>query len=146
MATLANPLFTYYVLTALVLVALLLFLWSYSGVVRGRTKTAVNPEDGRRFGAELVAHDPPEVARVLRAHRNAEAMIYPFLLIGLVFVCVGGGTRMGASLFALFVAARLAHAVVYLLGKQPWRTICFIVSGLATIVMMADIAAILIRR
>src|SRR6266496_6840269 len=106
---LSNPLFAYYVMTALALVMLLLFLWAYSGVVRGRTGTAVNDEDGRRFRAKVLPLDPPEVARVLRAHRNAEAAIYPFLFLGFVFVCVGGDVRMGRVLFALFVAARLAH-------------------------------------
>src|SRR3954465_9391109 len=139
MATLANPLFTYYVLTALVLVALLLFLWSYSGVVRGRTKTAVNPEDGRRFGAELVAHDPPEVARVLRAHRNAEANIYPFLFLGLLYVLAGGEAGPAKIFFGLFTAFRLLHSVVYLAGKQPWRTITFVLGGLTTVGLLGDV-------
>ena len=40
---------------------------------------AINPEDGVRYGAPVSELDPPAVARLLRAHRNAEATIYPFL-------------------------------------------------------------------
>src|SRR6266545_3369674 len=85
-------------------------------------------------------------ARVLRAHRNAEAAIYPFLFLGFVFVCVGGDVRMGRVLFALFVAARLAHAACYLGGRQPWRTVSFIAGAVTTLVLMGDIAYVLIRR
>jgi len=134
----SNPTFVLYALTTVALVLLLLVLWAYSGFVRGKTGTAMNPEDGRRFGADVVAHDPPEVARVLRAHANAQASIVPFLLLGLLFVALGGGARTGAALFGTFVAARLAHAVVYLAGKQPWRTLCFIAGGVATGVLLVD--------
>ena len=67
--------------------------------------------------------DPPEVARVLRAHANAMANIVPYALVGLVFVLVGGSPTVALVLFGVFTAARLAHSVAYLSGKQPWRTI-----------------------
>jgi hypothetical protein len=44
-------------------------------------------------GAAVAEIDPPIVARILRAHRNAEATIYPFLLLGLVYVLAGGGSK-----------------------------------------------------
>jgi prostaglandin-E synthase 1 len=146
MLTASNPTFVLYVIAVLVLSVLLTFLWAYSGVVRGKTKTAINPEDGARFGAPVVDRDPPEVARVLRAHANAEASIYPFLFLGFVFVCLGGTPRMGTILFGAFTVARIAHAAAYLAGKQPWRTICFIVGGLAMGVLIGDIVSLIVRR
>ncbi|HEX4457006.1 MAG TPA: MAPEG family protein [Polyangia bacterium] len=143
--TAANPTFIYYVITVLALSALLIFLWAYSGTVRGKTKTTMNPEDGRAYNAPVVERDPPEVARVLRAHANAQANIIPFLLIGLVFVAMGGGPTMGAALFGAFVFFRVAHAIAYLVGKQPWRTISFVLGGVVTLFMMVNVIRLLIR-
>jgi hypothetical protein len=52
-----------------------LSLWGYSGAVRAKTKTAINKEDAAMQSARLAETDPPEVARVLRAHSNAQASI-----------------------------------------------------------------------
>jgi prostaglandin-E synthase 1 len=139
---LMNPAFGVYAVTALVLCANLLFLWGYSGAVRGKTKTSMNPEDAARFGAPLRDTDPPEVARVLRAHANAQASIYPFLFLGLVFVLAGGSPTAAKIIFGIFVAARLLHSAVYLAGKQPWRTVFFIVAGVATLALMIAILAL----
>lgn len=137
------PALSVYALTCLVLVVNLLFLWAYSGATRGGLKMAINPEDAARFGATLVDTDPPAVARVLRAHRNAEACIYPFLLLGLVYVLIGGGKGFASAVFAIFVVARLAHSWTYLKALQPWRTISFIIGGLALIALLLDIAWLL---
>lgn len=72
------------------------------------------------FKATLVEHVPPEVARLLRAHINAEANIYPFL-----FLALGGSLRLGEIVFGVFVFARPMHAITCLRGQQPWRTIFF---------------------
>ncbi len=143
--TTANPTFVLYVVTVLALNALLLFLWAWSGFVRGRTKTAINPEDGRQYGATVVEHNPPEVARVLRAHANALTHIYPFLFFGLVFVCLGGGRLMAAIVFGSFTLLRVLHAVIYLAGKQPWRTVCFILSNVPMVALFVDIVRRLAR-
>jgi prostaglandin-E synthase 1 len=139
-----NPAFSIYAITCLVLCGNLLFLWAYSGAKRGKARTSPNEEDVAIFGASLSEADPPSVARVLRAHRNAQASIYPFLLLGLVFVLAGGTRVPAAFLFGIFTVARLLHSVAYLEGKQPWRTFFFVVGGFATIALMLDIAWLLI--
>src|SRR5580693_2073863 len=88
--TAAYPAFPAYAVTCVVLCLNLLVLWASSGAVRAKGGMAINPEDGARYGAAVSELDPPAVARVLRAHRNAEATIYPFLLLGLVYVLAGG--------------------------------------------------------
>jgi uncharacterized membrane protein YecN with MAPEG domain len=138
-----GPVFTAYVATALVLNLNLLFLWVASGSVRARGGVAVNPEDGARFGAEVAEGDPPAVARYLRAHRNSEATIYPFLLLGLIYVLAGGGPWTALPIFAVFVAARIAHSFVYLKALQPWRTIAFATSLLALLALMAALVCVL---
>ena len=133
----ANPSFAIYALSIVVLSLNVLGLWGYSGGVRAKTKTTMNPEDARTTakGADVVAADPPEVARVLRAHRNAVDNILPFALIGFLFVAFGGSPLMTAIFCGTFTAFRLVHSLSYLAAKQPWRTLSFVVSSAATVVM-----------
>jgi uncharacterized MAPEG superfamily protein len=137
--TAANPAFLAYVLTCLVLSLNLLMLWVSSGALRAKGGVAINPEDGARYGAPVSELDPPAVARLLRAHRNAEATIYPFLLLGLLYVLAGGGAGMAVPIFAIFIAARIVHSIVYLKAMQPWRSIAFAISLLAILALMAAV-------
>lgn len=131
-----DPVFLLYTFTCAVLSLNLLLLWVASGAVRVRGRIGINPEDG----APLSERDPPAVARILRAHRNAEAVVYPFLLLGLLYVLEGGLVEFGAPVFGVFVIARLAHSGFYLARKQPWRTISFATSLLATLALLfADV-------
>jgi uncharacterized MAPEG superfamily protein len=88
--------------------------------------------------------DPPAVARLLRAHRNAEATIYPFLLLGLVYVLAGGEARIAVPIFSVFILARIAHSIVYLRAMQPWRTVAFATSLLAVFALMAAVLHVLL--
>jgi microsomal prostaglandin-E synthase 1 len=60
-------------------------------------------------------------------------------------VLVGGTAGTARIIFGVFVLARLLHSVVYLAGKQPWRTLLFIAGGLATLALMGDIVWLLIQ-
>ena len=141
----SQPAFLAYAITCLVLCANLLLLWVYSGAMRGKAGTVINEEDVLQFGASLAEIDPVPVARALRAHRNAEASIYPFLLLGLVFVMAGGSAGIATILFGIFTLARVAHSIAYLRRMQPWRTISFVIGGLATIALMLDIVWLIAR-
>lgn len=139
------PALAAYSIACLLLCANLIFLWAYSGAVRGKTKTAINKEDRDLFGGALSESDPPDVARVLRAHANAQANIYPFLLLGLVFVLNGGSITLAEITFGIFVLARFTHSYAYLAGKQPLRTISFIIGGLTLMALMVEIICLLAR-
>src|SRR5262245_11646626 len=135
-----NPAFTMYAIAILVLTFNMLFLWGYSGGVRGKSKTTPNPEDAPDPSKRRVLdEDPPEVARVLRAHKNAMANIVPFAILGLVFVLAGGSAMVAAVIFGVFTFARVAHSFAYLGGKQPWRSIFFGLGATATLVLMGFI-------
>jgi uncharacterized MAPEG superfamily protein len=140
----ANPALLPYALTCLVLSLNLLGLWVASGAIRTRGGVAINPEDGARYGAPVCELDPPAVARLLRAHRNAEATIYPFLLLGLVYVLMGGTASVAVPVFAVFIVARITHSIVYLKAMQPWRTIAFAASLLAIIALMVAVLRVLL--
>jgi prostaglandin-E synthase 1 len=92
----------------------------------------------------LIEVEPPEVARVLRAHANAAANIVPFAILGLVYVLGGAQVTTAAAVFAVFALARIAHAIAYLGGKQPWRTISFGIGAFATVVLMGLIVKALV--
>ena len=136
--------FVAYAITALVLSLDLIVLWAMSGGVRAGTKTALNAEDASLFKVAVVDVDPAPVARVLRAHRNAEANIYPFLILGLIYVLAGASYLPAVIIFAVFTAARLLHSIFYVRGGQPWRTISFAVGAFATLALMIAIVMRLI--
>lgn len=142
----ANPAFLAYALATIVLVLNLLTLWILSGLRRARGGTAINPEDGAHYSVSLSDRDPPAVARYLRAHRNAEATIYPFLLLGVVYVLAGGGATLAIPIFSVFVIARIAHSIFYLRALQPWRTNAFATSLLAILALILSTLYVLLSR
>ena len=139
-----SPAFVAYTITSLVLCLNLIVLWAMSGVRRTSTKTAVNPEDAKLFKAQEVQLDPAPVARVLRAHANAEATVYPFLILGLLYVLLGAPYAAAVVIFTVFVIARLAHSAFYLGARQPWRTISFTLSAVALVALMVALVLRLI--
>jgi microsomal prostaglandin-E synthase 1 len=144
LATTTNPVFRAYVCASLALSLNLLALWVSSGAVRARSGVAINPEDGARYSAPVRELDPPAVARILRVHRNAEAVTYPFLILALVYVLAGGRARTAVPIFLTFTLARIAHSIVYLKAMQPWRTIAFATSLLALIALMLAVLPLVI--
>lgn len=114
--------------TAAALALILMALWILSGVARARSGVTLNAEDGAKWNKPVEPADPPAVARVLRAHANAEALSYPFLALGAAFVLLNGNVLFAKVVFAGFVVARLLHAVAYLRSWQPARSIFFALS------------------
>jgi prostaglandin-E synthase 1 len=147
LGTTVSPVFLPYAITCVVLTLNLLLLWISCGVIRAMNKFTINVEDGASYGVPVSEIDPPAVARALRAHRNAEAIIYPFLLLGLVYVLAGGRVWIALPIFAIFTFSRLAHSIFYLRAKQPWRTVAFAVSlGTRLVLMLAVLRGLLTNR
>lgn len=139
----SNPAFLAYAVSLILLSLNLLVLWGYSATVRAGTKTTPNQEDARK-GTQLVPDNPPEVARVLRAHANAMANIVPFAILGLIYVLAGGSGMAAAAIFGVFTFARVAHSFAYLGGKQPWRTLSFVLGAVTTLVLMGYVVRALV--
>ncbi|HEY8076942.1 MAG TPA: MAPEG family protein [Labilithrix sp.] len=130
-----NPSFVVYAVSMMILCLNVVGLWIYSGVVRARTKTARNPEDvGKK--ATLTNEDPPDVARVLRAHRNAADNILPFAILAFILVQLGATPVVVGALCGVFTLARLAHSASYLGEKQPWRSIFFAAGAATTLTLV----------
>ena len=136
-----NPAFSAYALSAVFLCLNLFGLWLYSGLTRNRTRTLINPEDAALLkGRSTVERDPPEVARVLRAHANAMANILPFLVLGFLYVVLGASRTGAVIYFGVFTLARYVHSVAYVAALQPWRTVSFLVGLLASIGLIVQVA------
>jgi uncharacterized MAPEG superfamily protein len=135
---LVRPAFSIYALACAVLVLNLLVLAGMVGGGRGKARVVLNPEDARP-GAKVEANDAESVARIGRAHRNALENFVPFAVLGLLYVLMGATARGATILFATFVVARLLHSVVYLAGKQPWRTVFYLVGVLATVGILVQV-------
>ncbi len=136
--------FLAFALAAIVLCVNLLFLWVRSGAARNAVKSTPNAEDVAIFGSQLAEADPPPIARVLRAHANAQASIYPFLVLGALYVAAGGPGRPALAYCTIFCVARMAHSYAYLAAKQPWRTVAFVAGLLVTAVLLLHVLWLLL--
>lgn len=129
-----SPPFATYCLFAAGLCVLLILIDSAGGGARASSKTTPNKEDAGTVskGAKVVAEDPEQVARVMRAHRNALANIVPFLIVMFLYVVLGASKGWVLGLCGTFAAMRVAHALAYIKGVQPWRTISFAIGQTCT--------------
>lgn len=133
--------FGVYTLFATGLCLLLVTIDGLGGGARARSKTTLNREDATTTakGAALVETDPDGVARVMRAHRNALANVVPFLLVMFFYVALGAPVGWVIALSGVFAAMRVVHALAYIRGIQPWRTISFVVGQSALVVTAVQV-------
>ena len=128
--------FPIYALSVSLLVLNLFFLAFITAAGRGKTKSLLNPED-KGFQDGKGEHET--VARASRAHRNAIENMLPFVAIGLLYVMTVGSPLGAKVYFGIFVVTRWLHSIVYLAGKQPWRTIFFVIGSLSLIGMTIQV-------
>ena len=131
-----------YALCAVLLIIKMFAVGFYTAATRARLKVAMNPEDAAKFGSQLTDAEPPEVARVLRAHRNDLENIPGFLIVGLVAVLLGAPAVPLKVALIVYTAARVGHSIAYIRSMQPWRTVCF---GLGTLALVTTMVLVLIR-
>jgi uncharacterized MAPEG superfamily protein len=134
-----NPAFRVYALCSAVLALQLILLAIWTATVRGKVKKFINPEDSTTFKGQNVGVDDDAVLRVKRAHQNAIENAVPFFAVGLLYVLTGA-TKLGAeAYFFTFTGARVLHSLFYLAGKQPWRTLMWVIGVLATVGMAVHV-------
>jgi microsomal prostaglandin-E synthase 1 len=133
---LSNPAFRHYVFCAVALAFNPLVLASMTGGFRGKYKSPANPEDAKLSGNPFTEQNAPEVERIIRAHRNALENIPITLIAGLLYVLVGASPTMVLALMGTCAVFRWLHSIFYLRSAQPWRTISFALSSLATAIML----------
>lgn len=77
--------------------------------------------------------DAPWADRARRAHLNAIENLVVFAPLVLVCAIIGVSTRATVLSSQIYVAARLAHYVIYVMGIPVVRTVAFLVGACATI-------------
>lgn len=134
-----NPALKLYALVAALVGLHLLLLALWTGTVRTRRKQWVNPEDAALSKGTQASEDHPDVLRVKRAHQNALENAVPFLAIGLVYALSGASKTGAQAYFFTFLGARVLHSIFYLWGRQPFRTLMFVVGVLAMLGMAVHV-------
>ena len=136
-----NPAFEIYAMCSAVLALKMLAIGHYTGFLRIKVKSFLNPEDAKQFGegSGLGTSEHPDVDRGLRAHRNDLESTLPFFAIGLIYVLMGGTGALATALMVGFTTLRLLFSVFYLRGAQPFRSLTFIAAELCLVVMILQI-------
>ena len=127
-----TPDLTYLAWTALLTAAL--WIPYISGQVM--TNGLLTPQNYRNPAAREV---PLWGQRANRAHINAVEAFAPFAALVLVAHVAGVSNEATAMWAALFFWARLAHAVIYILGIPFLRTIIFTVGFVAIVGIFYEI-------
>jgi uncharacterized MAPEG superfamily protein len=136
---LGTPAMQLYALFSTVVAVHLLLLASWTGAVRFKHKSYVNPEDAKLNKGEQVEVDHPDVLRVKRAHQNAIENAIPFFAVGFLYAAVAPSKNAALIYFATFTTARVLHSLFYLFGRQPFRSLMFAVGALATLGMAVHV-------
>jgi glutathione S-transferase len=125
-----------YALSVSLLILNLFFITGATVSARGKNKSFINPEDK---GYQDSTRENEAVARAMRAHRNALENMVPFFAIAMLYLMTSGSPLGAKVYFGVFVAARWLHSIVYLAGKQPWRTLTFAIGALSVLGMTAQV-------
>jgi microsomal prostaglandin-E synthase 1 len=143
----AYPQFQIYAICCVILSLQMLILGGMTAAKRSKVQKHLNPEDVKVSfkGTTLVeGAEHPEVARILRAHRNLLESLPMFFALGLIAV-LAGASPMGVKIcLAIFTGARIVHSIVYLNSLQPWRTISYGIGSFSLVgLMVMSVLAIL---
>jgi prostaglandin-E synthase 1 len=133
------PAFTAYAVCSVILSLEMLFLGAKTAATRAKHKGFLNPEDGAvsfKDAQMIDGVEHPDVARVIRAHRNLLESLPLFFGLGMIAVLLGASPLGVEICCGVFTAARVIHAIVYLRGLQPWRTVSFAIGTLALLGLM----------
>ncbi len=91
---------------------------------------------GNRDTALAVA---PWIGRVRRAHANLVENLAPFAALVLVAHVAGKANATTAVGAELFLAARIAHLIVYVVGIPVLRTLVFSVGALGEVLILLQL-------
>lgn len=137
---LSTAVFQSYALFASLAAVILLGLGLVTALTRISRKMVINHEDAKINGGAKVADlEHADVARVKRAHQNALESSVPFFVLGFLYTQTDPSVVMAQSLFAVFVVARLLHAVFYIKAIQPFRTLSFFAATIVNVTMLVQV-------
>ena len=82
---------------------------------------------------------PPWAERARRAHMNMVENLAPFAAVVLIAHVAGRNNDMTALGAQLFFWGRIAHAVTYIGGLVPWRTLAFTVGQVGMLLIFLQL-------
>jgi uncharacterized MAPEG superfamily protein len=89
--------------------------------------------------ATRVGTGPAWAERARRAHGNAVENLAVFAPVVLVVAITGANTPTTATAAQIYLAARLVHYVVYVLGIPIIRTLAFVVGLVCTLTIVSSV-------
>ncbi|XP_070581661.1 microsomal glutathione S-transferase 1-like [Ptychodera flava] len=133
-----NQVFRSYAFYASILIVKWLVLSPLTGLLRKIKRAYANPEDTGDAGTQAVKQDP-DVERIKRCHQNDVENITPFLILGLLYTTIDPSPVVALYTFRVFTGARFCHTLSYLAGKQPARSMSFLVGMICNLSLFAQI-------
>ncbi|MCF5104372.1 MAPEG family protein [Pseudomonas proteolytica] len=127
-----------FALCVLVLFIKMLGISCYQGFFRLRHRAFTNPEDAGFFQRPANAQELLPVSRAAKAWANDLENIPLFFVLGGLCLALDAPAVATAWLFGLFTVARVMHTLMYLGGRQPWRTLAYS-AGLACLLGLAGL-------
>ncbi|WP_339532646.1 MAPEG family protein [Pseudomonas mucidolens] len=118
----------------------------YQGFFRLRQRAFTNPEDAGFFGRNANLQEWPEVSRAAKAWANDLENIPLFFVLGGLCLALHTPSVATAWLCALFSVARVLHSVMYLRGRQPWRTLAYAVGMICLLGLAGMVGVELLLR
>uniref|UniRef100_A0A182R094 Microsomal glutathione S-transferase 1 n=1 Tax=Anopheles farauti TaxID=69004 RepID=A0A182R094_9DIPT len=117
-----------YVFWSAVLVAKILLMAPLTAIQRFKNKAFANPEDASIISKKLKPKlDDIDVERVRRAHLNDLENIFPFFVIGFLYLLTNPAPFLAINLFRAVAVSRILHTLVYavVVVPQPARFLAF---------------------
>jgi uncharacterized MAPEG superfamily protein len=100
----------------------------------------------RTYGGKMIRSNrddfPPLeglAMRVVRAHANLNEALLPFAIVVIAAALLHDSNPVTVYAAIAFFAARVAHALLYLIGATPWRSISYYCGLIATIVFATQL-------
>jgi uncharacterized MAPEG superfamily protein len=100
----------------------------------------------RAYGGKMIRGNrddfPPLTGvamRVVRAHANLNEALLPFAIVVIAAALLRVSTPLTAYAAIAFFAARVAHALLYLIGATPWRSMAYYCGLIATLVFATQL-------
>ena len=114
-----------FALCVLVLFLKMLAISCYQGFFRLRHLAFTNIEDAGFFRRAANPTELPQVRRAARACANDLESIPLFFVLGCLCLAWEAPSVAAGGLFCTFARGRVMHTLLYLGGRQPWRTLAY---------------------
>ena len=119
----------------LLIIFLVLLLLLVQVHLPGKYLTDQIGADGQMGPRDDLPEPTRELARSRRALGNLQETLPVFLTLAILSIVLGEQGWLSLIGAALYFLARVGHAICYMRGLSPWRSICFLVGLIGAVIM-----------